>query len=164
MSHLLGVLRAGDQTTPLAPAPGLPEIAGLVAQAREAGMRVAQTVHGAARPVPGGLSLAAYRIVQEALTNVRKHAGPGATTRVTLRYGTGELVVRVEDDGGPLAAPDRLPRYGAAARPPAAPGHGLAEMRVISRRARPPVSSSGASSPYSSTRVAASAVEIICGK
>ena len=58
-----------------------------------------QTVEGAVQPLPGGLSLAAYRIVQEALTNVRKHAGPEAAAEVTLRYGQDELVIRVADDG-----------------------------------------------------------------
>ena len=112
MSHLLGVLRAdpaapavrprqsppGCASSPFAP-PGAAEIPRLVAQAREAGMRVAHTVEGTARPVTGGLSVAAYRIVQEALTNVRKHAGPGAAAEVRLRYGTDELLVRVTDDG-----------------------------------------------------------------
>ena len=72
-------------------------------------MRVSHTVEGPVRPLPGGLSLAAYRIVQEALTNVRKHAGPGAAAEVTLRYGRDELLVRVADDGRGAAG---LPRYG----------------------------------------------------
>jgi signal transduction histidine kinase len=93
------------------------EISGLVAQAREAGMRVAHTVQGAALPVTGGLSVAVYRIVQEALTNVRKHAGPGAAAEVRLRYAAGELLLHVADDG-------RGARPGA----PCA-GHGLTGMR-----------------------------------
>ena len=99
MSSLLGVLRTGPEAPPLAPAPAAAEIAQLVIQAREADMRVSYTVEGSARPVPGGLSLTAYRIVQEALTNVRKHAGPGAAAEVTLSYGLDELLVRVTDDG-----------------------------------------------------------------
>ena len=81
--------------------------------------------------MPDGLSLAAYRIVQEALTNIRKHAGPGAAAQVTLRYGEDELLVRVADDGGTAGPPPGLPRYGAD-RPPPPPGstgHGLAGMR-----------------------------------
>ena len=66
MSSLLGVLRTGPEAAPLAPAPAAGEIAQLVTQAREAGMRVSHTVEGAARRLPAGLSLAAYRIVQEA--------------------------------------------------------------------------------------------------
>ena len=99
MSSLLGVLRTGLQAPSLAPVPAAAEIAQLVTQAREAGMRVNYTVEGDVPPLPGGLSLAAYRIVQEALTNVRKHAGPGAAVEVTLRYGQDELLVRVADDG-----------------------------------------------------------------
>ncbi len=125
MSSLLGVLRTDREAAPLTPAPALAEIAQLAIQAREAGMNVSQTVEGPVRPLPGGLSLAAYRIVQEALTNVRKHAGPGAAAQVTLRYDQDELLLRVADDG---CGPAGLPRYGAvAAEAPA--GHGLAGMR-----------------------------------
>ena len=126
MSSLLGILRTDPETAaPLTPAPVAPEIEQLVTQAREAGMRVSHTVEGAVRPLPGGLSLAAYRIVQEALTNVRKHAGPEAAAEVTLRYGPHELLVRVADDGRGTAG---LPRYGAPATEDPS-GHGLAGMR-----------------------------------
>jgi signal transduction histidine kinase len=134
MSSLLGVLRTGPETetetAPLAPAPAAAEIEQLVTQAREVGMRVSYTVEGAEKPLPGGLSLTAYRIVQEALTNVRKHAGPGAAAEVTLRYGPDELLVRVADDGH---GPAGLPRYKASppeTTTPANPeGHGLDGMR-----------------------------------
>jgi len=125
MSSLLGVLRTGAEEAPLAPAPAAEGIAQLVAQAREVGMHVSHTVEGVVRPLPGGLSLAAYRIVQEALTNVRKHAGPGAAAEVTLRYGQDELLVRVADDGRGTA---RLPRY-RAVRTANPVGHGLDGMR-----------------------------------
>jgi signal transduction histidine kinase len=127
MSSLLGVLRTGPETeaAPLAPAPAAAEIEQLVTQAREAGMRVSLTAEGPVRPLPGGLSLAAYRIVQEALTNVRKHAGPEATAEVALRYGRDDLLIRVTDDGcGPGRA---LPHYGPP--PAASAGHGLTGMR-----------------------------------
>ncbi len=117
MSHLLGVLRADPAAPAFAPSPRVAEIPRLVAQAREAGMRVAHTVEGAALPVTGGLSVAVYRIVQEALTNVRKHAGPGAAAEVRLRYGPDELLVHVTDDG-----------RGTLSGAPCA-GHGLAGMR-----------------------------------
>ncbi len=117
MSQLLGVLRVGQAGPVFAPSPGVAEIPRLVAQIREAGMRVAHTVEGAAVPVTGGLSVAVYRIVQEALTNVRKHAGTGATADVRLRYSSDELVIRVTDDG-----------RGAGPGAPVA-GHGLAGMR-----------------------------------
>jgi signal transduction histidine kinase len=122
MSHLLGVLRADPAAPEFAPSPGVAEIPELVAQAREAGMRVNQTVEGAALPVIGGLSVAAYRIVQEALTNVRKHAGPGAAAEVLLRYGTDELVVRITDDGRGAVSRASWPDAQSA-------GHGLAGMR-----------------------------------
>jgi signal transduction histidine kinase len=131
MSSLLGVLRAGPEAPSLAPAPAAADIVPLVAQAREAGMRVGHTIEGDVRPLPDGLSRAAYRIVQEALTNVRKHAGPGAAAEVTLRYGRGDLLVRVADDGGDAGPPPGLPRYDAdrSSQPADNPGHGLAGMR-----------------------------------
>jgi signal transduction histidine kinase len=131
MSSLLGVLRADPEAPSLVPAPAAAEIARLVTQAREAGMPVSHTVAGPVRPLPDGLSRAAYRIVQEALTNVRKHAGPGAAAEVLLRYGANELLVRVADDGGTAGPPSGLPRYGAghSPRPAGQPGHGLAGMR-----------------------------------
>jgi signal transduction histidine kinase len=122
MSHLLGVLHADPAAPEFTPSPGVAEIPGLVAQAREAGMRVAHTVEGTALPVTGGLSVTAYRIVQEALTNVRKHAGPGAAAEVSLRYGEDELLVRVADDGHAAVA-----GTGWSGAPRA--GHGLAGMR-----------------------------------
>lgn len=127
MSSLLGVLRTGPETeaAPLAPAPAAAEIEQLVMQAREAGMRVSLTVEGPVRPVPGGLSLAAYRIVQEALTNVRKHAGPEATAEVALRYGCDDLLVCITDDGRGLGR--TLPRYGPQSAEKV--GHGLTGMR-----------------------------------
>jgi signal transduction histidine kinase len=129
MSSLLGILRTDPEAAPLAPAPAAAEIEQLVTQARQAGMRVSYTVEGAGRPLPGGLSLAVYRIVQEALTNVRKHVGAGATAEVTLCYGHDDLLVRVTDDGSGTAR--TLPRYATATQTPPAvePGHGLNGMR-----------------------------------
>ena len=124
MSSLLGILRTDPEAPPLAPAPAAAEIERLVTQAREAGMHVGYATEGASRPLPGGLSLAAYRIVQEALTNVRKHAGPEAAAEVTLRYGHGDLLVRVTDTGPGIDQGRTLPRYGAMQ-----PGHGLTGMR-----------------------------------
>ena len=131
MSSLLGVLRAGPEAPSLAPAPAAADIAQLVSQAREAGMRVSHTEEGTVRPLPAGLSLSAYRIVQEALTNVRKHAGPGAAAEVTVRYRKDELLVRITNDGGTTVPPPSLPRYGTdhPPRPAAHSGHGLAGMR-----------------------------------
>ncbi len=66
-------------------------------------------MYGNARPLPAGLDLSAYRIIQEALTNVVKHAGSGARCTVHLGYDEGVLAIRVTDDGGPSTT---LPRYG----------------------------------------------------
>jgi signal transduction histidine kinase len=136
MSQLLGVLKAGEEAPAFAPAPGVAEIATLVAQAREAGTSVSYAVQGAARPVPAGVSLTLYRIAQEALTNVRKHAGPGATAAITLRYDPGEALLTIADDGGAASAAVRSvaggpvtggpPRYVAGT---SAMKNGLAGMR-----------------------------------
>jgi signal transduction histidine kinase len=77
---------------------------------------VSLEVYGNARPLPAGLDLSAYRIVQEALTNVVKHAGSGARCTVHLGYDEGVLAIRVTDDGGSSTT---LPRYGG----PSAGGH-----------------------------------------
>jgi signal transduction histidine kinase len=132
MSSLLGILRTGPEEPPLAPAPAAAAIADLVAQAREAGLQVSHTVEGGVRPLAEGLSLAAYRIAQEALTNVRKHAGPEAAAEVTVRYGPDELLVSVTDDGRGTAGPPpgSLPRYSAqTVRPEGHAGHGLNGMQ-----------------------------------
>lgn len=101
MRRLLGLLRDGD--TGVAPQPGLDDVRHLVAEARAAGMRVEADLPPTAPDVPDGVGLAAYRIVQESLTNVRKHAGPGAA--VALRVSVGRAVeVEVRDDGRGAAA------------------------------------------------------------
>jgi signal transduction histidine kinase len=91
---VLGVLRAEDEQAPRAPAPSL---ANLAALADDAGART--VVEGQPRDLPAELDRAAYRIAQEALTNVRRHAGPSATATVTIGYRPDALTVRVEDDG-----------------------------------------------------------------
>jgi signal transduction histidine kinase len=98
MRRLVGVLRNGDEPTSLDPQPRLTDLAALVEQARAAGLPVRLEVEGEPRALPAGIDLSAYRIVQEALTNVRKHAGP-ARAEVRLRYGSGSLRIEVVDDG-----------------------------------------------------------------
>ncbi len=101
MRRLLGLLRDGD--TGVAPQPGLDDVRHLVDDARAAGTRIEATLPDPAPEVPDGVGLAAYRIVQESLTNVRKHAGPAATVRVSVRIGR-EVEVEVSDDGRGAAA------------------------------------------------------------
>jgi signal transduction histidine kinase len=96
-------------SAPLAPAPGLANLDRLITRTCSAGVRVKLEVYGNARPMPAGLDLSAYRIVQEALTNVVKHAGNGARCTVHLGYDEGVLAIRVTDDGGSSTT---LPRYG----------------------------------------------------
>ncbi|MGC0419468.1 sensor histidine kinase [Embleya sp. AB8] len=107
MRRLLGVLRgAGEDPEPatLAPAPGLAELGRLVAGTAKAGVRVDAQVLGRVRVLPAGVELSAYRIVQEALTNVVKHAGT-SSCRVTLDYGDDELAIEVVDAGRGCPAP-----------------------------------------------------------
>jgi signal transduction histidine kinase len=133
MRSLLGVLRdpaghgvdlaAGPK---LAPQPGIDELGELLGQARAAGLPVSFTVCGVPRPVPEGEALAVYRVVQESLTNVRKHAGPGVTAAVSLEYAEEGLVIRVTDDGrGAVISGSAVP--GSAGLD--GDGHGLAGMR-----------------------------------
>jgi signal transduction histidine kinase len=100
LHRLLGVLRDGAGPPALAPQPGMEELEALVERTRDAGLRVECRIEGDARPLPPGVELAAYRIVQEALTNARKHAA-GASARVLVTYERDCLSLLVEDDGSP---------------------------------------------------------------
>ncbi|WP_372346102.1 sensor histidine kinase [Streptomyces sp. KL116D] len=88
-----------DPVVELAPQPGLDQLESLVGRVRATGLKVALTVTGPPRPLPPGLELAAYRVVQEALTNTVKHA-VGADAAVTVDYGARRLRVEVTDTGG----------------------------------------------------------------
>lgn len=88
-----------DSHAGLAPQPGLEQLDTLVGRVRDAGLPVALTVSGPPRPLPPGVELTAYRVVQEALTNTVKHAS-GATAAVTVDYGPERLRVEVTDTGG----------------------------------------------------------------
>ncbi|WP_326741949.1 sensor histidine kinase [Streptomyces sp. NBC_01768] len=112
----VGLLRReGDPETPLEPAPGLARLPELIASFEHTGLVVSVSVEGETRPLPPGADLTAYRIVQEALTNVTKHAG-SATASVRLAYSRRLLTLTVSDDGH---------------APPATgtPGYGLIGMR-----------------------------------
>lgn len=119
LRRILGLLRTSDNGTQWRPQPSLAQLAELVSGYRTAGMPVRLTLTGEARPLAGGLELSAYRIVEEALTNVLKHTDPTEVT-VTLDYGRTRLDVTVEDNGV-------SGRHGDAV--PAADGHGILGMR-----------------------------------
>jgi len=121
LRRLLGVLRQdGEPQASLTPAPGLANLEGLLAEVAKAGLAVRLRVEGAPAPLPAGLDLSAYRIIQEALTNVVKHAGP-AHAQVTIRYRDHEVAVEVIDDGRGVAAVATDGRRGRT-------GHGLIGM------------------------------------
>jgi signal transduction histidine kinase len=105
VQEVLGELRRPGEQEPRAPARGLGDLGELVSGARAAGLAVRTELHGAAVPVPAGVGMAAFRIVQEALTNVARHAGR-ASVVIQVTYGENALTVQVDDNGpGPAWAP-----------------------------------------------------------
>jgi signal transduction histidine kinase len=126
MRRLLDVLRSptGDPSGRPAPTPGLADVDSLVTDLARSGVKVGVSVEGERGDVPAGVDLSAYRIVQEALTNVLKHA-PGSGAAVSIRYEADAVTVEVVDDGpvgrGPGVGPGKV------GAPP--PGHGLVGMR-----------------------------------
>ena len=102
MRRMLEVLRT--ETAGMGPQPGLGDLDRLAEKVRDAGLPVEVAVSGSARPLPAGMELAAYRIIQEALTNVVKHAGR-ASAGVAVRYAEDTLDIEVSDDGRGAAAP-----------------------------------------------------------
>jgi signal transduction histidine kinase len=116
LRHLLGVLNAEGDGPSLAPQPGIEQLPSLLRRVTEAGLPVALRVKGRARPLPAGIDLTAYRIVQEALTNALKYSGL-AVTEVVLDYRDAELKVEILDEGTACATYD------------GASGHGLVGMR-----------------------------------
>ena len=106
MRSLLGVLRDTEGDAVLGPQPSINDIPALIAQAREAGLEVSLVTTGAPHTLPIGAGLAVHRIVQEGLTNVRRHAGPKARAFVQLEWEADALVVTISDDGRGAAAAD----------------------------------------------------------
>jgi signal transduction histidine kinase len=98
MRRLLGVLRESEDGAALSPQPGLAGLETLVAGVREAGLPVDLRIEGSPTPLPPALDLTAYRIAQEALTNVLKHAGP-ARAELTVRYDVAAVEIELRDDG-----------------------------------------------------------------
>jgi signal transduction histidine kinase len=133
LRHLLGVLRPATGLDGLGPQPGLADLPRLVEEVRGAGLEVSLATDGVPAELPARVDLSAYRIVQEALTNVLKHAGPGAHTEVRLGTDRSGIVIEVLDDGRGTAKsvesasgrqpedPDRQDRRSA--------GHGIVGMR-----------------------------------
>jgi signal transduction histidine kinase len=121
LRRLLGVLRQEDEPRgDLAPVPGLADLEGLLAEVTKAGLAVKLQVNGTRPPLPAGVDLSAYRIVQEALTNVVKHAG-SARAQVVVGYGDQDVTVEVIDDGRGAVTSVSDGRAGT--------GHGLIGMR-----------------------------------
>ncbi|GIH24772.1 two-component sensor histidine kinase [Acrocarpospora phusangensis] len=130
MRDIVGVLRT-DGPAERGPQPGMQDLPSLIEQMREAGLRTQLWLEGEQRTLPPGIDLAAYRLVQEALTNSLRHAGPAARAWVTVRQEPSELTVHVEDDGrgsdrpgrGPGTVPERAPGTGQGK------GHGLVGIK-----------------------------------
>src|SRR5688500_7327408 len=102
MHRTLRLLRGGDRTAAeRAPQPGLAELDGLLERARTAGLQVDLAVEGEPRPLAQSIDLSAFRIVQEALTNVLKHAGRASAT-VVLGYRAEALELTITDSGGAM--------------------------------------------------------------
>jgi signal transduction histidine kinase len=126
MRRLLGVLRDNDGARSHAPAPALTDLPGLVDEVRAAGVPATLHVEGMADCLHAGIELSAYRVVQEALTNVIKHAGKPTRVDVAVRYLPGSLSVEVVDDGRGLSARSANGDSAAASNDS---GHGLIGMR-----------------------------------
>lgn len=102
LRRMLGALRteSRDEAASLLPQPGIPDVADIVSEARAAGIDVELAIAGHQRRLAPGIELAAYRIIQESLTNVRKHAAPMAAANVTIDFGVRSLRLEITDNGG----------------------------------------------------------------
>ena len=108
MHRLLGFLRQGSQDNELAPHPGLRQLKALVSEMKDSGLLVEIKTEGKEKPLSPIVDLSAYRIIQEALTNTLKHAGPANAT-VTINYTDSSIELKILDDGrGPAPAPTQL--------------------------------------------------------
>ncbi len=103
MRRLLSLLHDADADRQRAPQPSLARLDPLIEQVRASGLPVEVTISGVAERVPPGVDLSGFRIVQEALTNVLKHAGPGARAQVEVSYGPDNVDILIENDGAAVA-------------------------------------------------------------
>lgn len=117
LRSVLDILRQGNEKPPRSPTSGLADLADLVSKTEATGLQVTTHVDGTPRPLPAGVDLTAYRIVQESLTNVTRHAD-GAHATVRVAYGEDEVTVQIDDDG-----------RGASAQRARGTGSGIAGMR-----------------------------------
>jgi signal transduction histidine kinase len=142
MTRLLGLLRAENVPLELTPQPGIGRLPELIADVEAAGLPVELAMDGEPRAVPPGIDLAAFRVVQEALTNARKHGGAGTTARVRLSYGDRVLAIDVLDNGsgtgngytgghGLIGMRERVALYGGTLETGPSPSGGYAVRAVL---------------------------------
>ncbi|MET7298993.1 histidine kinase [Embleya sp. NPDC005575] len=163
MRRLLGVLRSQTETEAYVPQPGVEQLGELVEQVRTAGLNVELRVEGVPVELPQSVALTAYRIVQEALTNTRKHAGPDATATVGVGYGEDGLEMEISDDGRGAAAPgdgmghglvgmrERVAMLGGRLRTGPSVGGGWSVSAILPYAARPESSSISSGTPTRTT-------------
>ena len=171
MRRLLGVVRrdpAEDAgAAELTPQPGVAVLPALVDQVRAAGTPVRLVVHGEPVVLPAGVDLSAYRIVQEALTNALKHAGPGASVTVEVTFADDRLGIAVTDDGTGPADPtreaggsglrgiaERVAMLGGTLSAGPAPDHGFRVEVVLPLAEQPPAAQSPAAARLAAGTVA----------
>lgn len=165
MRRMLGVLRNGDESAPsLAPQPSLADVDAAVAHSTDAGVATNLVVNGQRRELAPGIELTAFRIVQEALTNVLKHAGQQASAMVTITYASGAVTIEVTDDGrgavssltdagggnGLIGMRERVEIYGGELSAGPRPGGGYVVRAVLpteDTEGRPSVGSTAAPHP-----------------
>jgi signal transduction histidine kinase len=136
LQRMLGALREpGDVPSTTASTRGLAQLGELVAEAQTAGLPVSFAAVGEEKPVPPAIGLTVYRIAQESLTNVRKHAGPRATADVRLRYLADAVEIEVSDDGAGAGAAgaERAARPRSAARGTSRAGSRLGQIGMRER-------------------------------
>jgi signal transduction histidine kinase len=154
----LGVLRQADEGR--APTPGLDRVEELASLAREAGLDVKVEVPGPPRELPGPVDRAAYRILQESITNVIRHAGP-ARVSISVEYGPQELRIRVTDDGcGGRSGPGAVPTQRSATLPATATAPGVTPAGAATSGATTPgATTPGATATDAATAAAATSVD-----